>query len=129
MQYRYLELVDSFKYELFDVKVEQELKAVISLHYLSENVVIELYVKFAEADGAGPSLATIAANVETKLKQNVLLHDCVVGSPVCYKTPTMMPPKHQWANILQFSAMMQTSTAIINRGISVTQNLTPRHDI
>ncbi|KAH1121307.1 hypothetical protein J1N35_004467, partial [Gossypium stocksii] len=63
LQYRYPATVDLFKYELFDVKIELELEAVISSHCLNRNVVIKLYVEFAEVDGAGLSSATVAANV------------------------------------------------------------------
>ncbi|KAH1114022.1 hypothetical protein J1N35_007400 [Gossypium stocksii] len=48
-------------YKLFDVK--GKLEVVISFHCSSENVVIELYVEFVEADGSDPSSTTIAANI------------------------------------------------------------------
>ncbi|KAH1097372.1 hypothetical protein J1N35_014293 [Gossypium stocksii] len=78
LQCIYLASVNPYKYELFDVKGELELEVVISSYCLSKNAIIELYVEFAEANGIGPSLATVATNVGTKLKQKVLLYGCVM---------------------------------------------------
>ncbi|KAK5833757.1 hypothetical protein PVK06_017612 [Gossypium arboreum] len=52
--------------ELFDVKGKLELGVVILLHYSSENTVMELYVKFPEADEASPSSTTVVANARAK---------------------------------------------------------------
>ncbi|KAH1091467.1 hypothetical protein J1N35_018724 [Gossypium stocksii] len=41
---------------------ETHLETVISSYIERENVVIELYVKFVDADGSGPSSTTVTAN-------------------------------------------------------------------
>ncbi|KAK5832833.1 hypothetical protein PVK06_016636 [Gossypium arboreum] len=61
-----VQLCHSIAYELFYVKDELEFEVIISLRCSSENDVMELYVEFAEVNGSGPSLATIAANVGAK---------------------------------------------------------------
>ncbi|KAK5812910.1 hypothetical protein PVK06_028354 [Gossypium arboreum] len=64
----------------------------------------ELYVEFAEADGVGPSSAPLRLMWELKLKQEVILYGCVVGSLACYKALTMMSLTRLWVDVLQFSA-------------------------
>ncbi|KAH1113722.1 hypothetical protein J1N35_007100 [Gossypium stocksii] len=66
LQCRYLTSVNPYRYELFNVK--SKLDVVISSHCSSRNIVMELYVKFPEDDGSGPSSATVAANVGTSTK-------------------------------------------------------------
>ncbi|KAH1130362.1 hypothetical protein J1N35_001740 [Gossypium stocksii] len=54
------------------MKGELKLEVVISLHCSSENAVIELSIKFAQANGAGPSSTTAAANVGTEAEAKSL---------------------------------------------------------
>ncbi|KAH1106598.1 hypothetical protein J1N35_010366 [Gossypium stocksii] len=65
---RYPVLLDPFKYKLFDVKDEIELEAIVDLHYLSGNAILELYIEFVEVDRVGQSSANIPTNVETKVE-------------------------------------------------------------
>ncbi|KAH1072007.1 hypothetical protein J1N35_024335 [Gossypium stocksii] len=58
----------TFKYELFNVKGELELEAVINSHCLSGNAIMELYVEFVKVDGFGPSLTNVAANAGTEVE-------------------------------------------------------------
>lgn len=67
LQCRYLSSFYPFKYELFDVKGELELKVVISSHYSIRNTIMELYVEFVEVDGTGPSLTTVVANARNEV--------------------------------------------------------------
>ncbi|KAH1097430.1 hypothetical protein J1N35_014351 [Gossypium stocksii] len=62
----FLAFVDPYKYELFDVVSQTHLETVISLYISSENVIIKLYVEFANVDGSGPSSTIITANMGTE---------------------------------------------------------------
>ncbi|KAH1031056.1 hypothetical protein J1N35_043230 [Gossypium stocksii] len=62
LQCKFLASFNPYKYELFDVISEAHLNTVISSHISSGNVVIELYVKFVDANRFGPSLTTIEMN-------------------------------------------------------------------
>ncbi|KAH1129631.1 hypothetical protein J1N35_001009 [Gossypium stocksii] len=73
LQCRYLASVDHYRYDLFDLNDELQLKIVISLHVSNGNTIIELYVEFAEVDGSSPSLATIAVDVEIEVEVESLL--------------------------------------------------------
>ncbi|KAH1091476.1 hypothetical protein J1N35_018733 [Gossypium stocksii] len=66
LQYKFLTFIDPYKYELFDVISETHLETVTSSHISSRNVVIELYVKFAEVDGSGLSSTFIAVNTNAE---------------------------------------------------------------
>ncbi|KAK5819624.1 hypothetical protein PVK06_024641 [Gossypium arboreum] len=81
LQCRYLAFVDHYRYDLFEVNDDLQLKMVILSHVSSENVIIELYVEFAEVDGFSPSLATIAANVGTGVE---------VESPIIRRTDDLL---------------------------------------
>ncbi|KAH1107298.1 hypothetical protein J1N35_011066 [Gossypium stocksii] len=60
--------IDPYKYELFDVISETHLETVISLHILSRNIIIELYVKFAKVDRSGPPLTSVVRNAGTEVQ-------------------------------------------------------------
>ncbi|KAH1083373.1 hypothetical protein J1N35_023134 [Gossypium stocksii] len=68
LQCRFISSVDPYKYELFDVISETHLETTISLHILSKNTVIELYVKFTNADRFGTSSIIVMATKGTKAK-------------------------------------------------------------
>ncbi|KAK5812188.1 hypothetical protein PVK06_027604 [Gossypium arboreum] len=59
---RFLASVGPYKYELFDVIIKTHLETIISSHVSIGNVVIELYVKFNEADRSSPSLTSVVTN-------------------------------------------------------------------
>ncbi|KAH1082594.1 hypothetical protein J1N35_022355 [Gossypium stocksii] len=98
-------LVAHFKYELFDVKGELELEAVISWHCSSKNAVMQLYLDFFEADGAHPSSTTVATNAGIEAETKSLTTQLCDGSGL-YKAHIMISLKHQWVDILWFPVSM-----------------------
>ncbi|KAK5812108.1 hypothetical protein PVK06_027519 [Gossypium arboreum] len=86
LQCNFFASVDLYRYELSNVTGEVHLETIISSHCSSENDVIELYIKFAEANGFGLSLTTIAMNKGTEAEVKILLHSCTEPMRV-YSTP------------------------------------------
>ncbi|KAK5845452.1 hypothetical protein PVK06_001639 [Gossypium arboreum] len=56
------------RYDIFDVNGELQLEMVISSYDLRGNAVMELYIKFVEADRSNPSSITITTNIGTEVE-------------------------------------------------------------